>query len=214
MVHSSFIEQIPAHILASPFLQKGGFDVFEGLTSSALQSKLLAEALEHYSLAEVNLVTEPDHENFRGGKPPRCFSSAPGGPVQALFYHSPQVLELLSQLTGVYLRPTGENGTYSYYLRAGDHLALHRDIKTCDLTVITCLHCRSNSKDFGGMLYLYPQYLFEPLSTLRKNLSEGAVGLSLKAGQSLVFFGGIVPHFLSHLALGQERIVSVLCYAA
>jgi hypothetical protein len=212
-IEQKFVQQIPAHILVSPFLQGGGFGVFEGLVDPALQSHLLTEALACYPSAILSEVSKGDSENFRGGSPARRFSSVPGGPIQDSFYHSPQVLALLAQLTGVRLSPTGQHGTYSYYVRPGDHLELHRDVETCDLTLITCLHSRASAGAQGGTLYLYPRHLFAPLSVIRDNPVEGAVGLSLKVGQSLVFFGGIVPHYLSPTTLGQERIVSVLCYA-
>jgi hypothetical protein len=213
-IEQKFVQQIPARILASPFLQGGGFGVFEGLVDPALQAHLLTEALTHYPSAILSEVIEGDGENFRGGTPARRFSSASGGPIQDSFYHSPQILALLAQLTGVRLSPTGQHGTYSYYVRPGDHLAVHRDVEACDLTVITCLHSRSNAGAQGGVLCLYPHHLFTPLSVVRKKPTEGAVRLTLKPGQSLVFFGGIVPHYLSPTAPGQERIVSVLCYAA
>ncbi len=210
---TSFLEQLPQRVLSSALLQKGGFEVLEGLVDASLQAQLLTEAFSHYSLALPNVVTESDNEDFRGGKPSRRFFSAPGGAVQDTFYHAPQVLHFLHHLTGVRLTPTGQHGTYSYYVSPGDHLALHRDIETCDLTVITCLHSRF-SQGQGGILYLYPNHLFEPLSTLRGNPQAGALGINLQPGQSLVFFGGIVPHYLSCIAPEQERIVSVLCYLA
>jgi hypothetical protein len=213
MTAALFLRQVPAYILASALLQRGGFAVVEGLVAGKLQTGLLSEALTHYSFALPNIVTENDNEEFRGGKPRRRFLSAPGGSVQDNFYHSAQTLWFLCQLTGVQLSPTGQHGTYSYYLTSGDHLALHRDIETCDLTVITCLHSRVGQTQ-GGTLYLYPTRLFEPLSTIRRNLDQGALGINLRPGQSIVFFGGIVPHYLSYVAPGQERIVSVLCYAA
>jgi hypothetical protein len=193
MTAASFLRQVPAYILASALLQRGGFAVVEGLVAGKLQTGLLSEALTHYSFALPNVVTENDNEEN--------------------FYHSAQTLWFLCQLTGVQLSPTGQHGTYSYYLTSGDHLALHRDIETCDLTVITCLHSRIGQTQ-GGTLYLYPTHLFEPLSTIRRNLDQGALGINLQPGQSIVFFGGIVPHYLSYVAPGQERIVSVLCYAA
>lgn len=204
--------RLPPYILASPFIQKGGFAVFEGLPERNVQQALLSEALEQLQNARTNEVTVPDDEDFRGGCPPRRFLSATGGAVQDAFYHAAWLRQTLYQITGLNLLPTGQHGTYSYYLKSRDHLALHRDIETCDLTLITCLHHRSTAATAGGSLYLYPGHLHEPLATLRRNPAVGSLRLRLSAGQALVFFGGIVPHYLSPLAEGQERIISVLCF--
>lgn len=66
----------------------------------------------------------------------------------------------------------------------------------------------------GGRLCLYPDRLFEPLSIIRATPQQGAIKVRLDPGQTIVLFGGLVPHALLKVAAGQARIVSVLCYRA
>lgn len=121
------------------------------------------------------------------------------------------MLELLRNITHTSLHPTGGTGTYSYYVRAGDFLALHRDIVTCDVAVITCLSDLPREA-LGGRLCLYPGRAGEPLSMIYAGPAEGACIVKLTAGQTLVFYGGMIPHILLPVVAGQARIVSVLCY--
>lgn len=210
--NSLLLGLIPEHIRSSPLMKKGGFDVFEGMLDNNAHELMLSEAMRLSTTAQVNEVSTPDNEEVRGGTPPRRFLSAPGGSIQNAFYKAEWMLNFLRQVTGVPVTPTGGRGTYTYYARPGDYLALHRDIETCDLAVITCLHDNSDPVGYGGMLCLYPERLFELLSAIRESPEQGAIGLRLMPGQTLVMFGGIVPHAVLQVATGQVRVVSVLCY--
>jgi hypothetical protein len=205
-------EAIPELIRNSPLMKKGGFDVFVGLLDDHAHTQMLAEAMSLSTTARMSEVLTPDNEDGRGGNPPRRYLTAPGGPIQDAFYHSDWVRDLLQQVTGTPLVPTGVRGTYSYYARPGDYLALHRDIVTCDVAVITCLNEGPNVTGSSGMLCLYPDRIYEPLSAIRDTLEEKAVGVRLMPKQTIVLFGGIVPHMLLPVAYQQVRIISVLCY--
>ena len=124
------------------------------------------------------------------------------------------LLDFLSKLCNVRLTPLGGRGTYSFYAQTGDYLDIHRDIEACDVAVITCLYNAPQLNARGGALCLYPSRLFEPLSIVRSTPDEGAVIVNLEAGQTLIMFGGIIPHTLLPVSAGQTRIVSVLCYRA
>ena len=199
---------IPESLRRSRLLSRGGFDVYEGLFDEDFRRRMLAEALGRYAEATACEVPVSDDEEVRGGVPARRFSTSSGGPVQDSFYLAPWLLELLRGLTSPSLIPTGERGTYSYYVRPGDFLAIHRDIPSCDVAVITCL----SDGGQGGQLCLYPERLLEPLSALRATPDEGAYGLRLGVGQTIVLCGGLVPHALLPVTEGQSRVVSVLCY--
>lgn len=203
---------IPAHLHASPLLAQGGFQVFEGLLTPDYRARMLSEALQQLPQAEDCAVTAPDTEEVRGGTPRRNLLSAPGNAVQDAFYTAGWMLDFLHQVTGVPVQPSGLRGTYSYYARPGDYLALHRDIETCDLAVNTCLYDTGTASDGGGLLHLYPERAFEPLSALRQNPDEGALPLRLLPGQTIVMLGGIVPHEVLPVVGEQVRIMSVLCY--
>jgi hypothetical protein len=153
-----------------------------------------------------------DAEDVRGGSPARRFHSARGGEVQDGFYSSDWVMTFLRSMCGSSLIPTGQRGTFSYYVQPGDHLAIHRDIETCDVAVITCLLDGPDTGGDGGKLCMYPTRAFEPLSSIRATPERGAVRIRLLPGQTIVMLGGIVPHSVLPIAPGQQRIVSVLCY--
>jgi hypothetical protein len=192
-------------------MRRGGFGVYAGLVDGGVHEQLLAEAVSLSSTAEESLVEVSDGEEGRGGRPARRFLNCAGGAVQQCFYRAPGMSTFLRALTHASLQPTGDAGTYSYYARSGDFLALHRDIIACDVAVITCLRDAPEGAS-GGLLCLYPNRLFEPLSAIRATPSHGACPIRLLTGQTIVFYGGIVPHALLPVDAGQVRIVSVLCY--
>jgi hypothetical protein len=205
---------IPDGIRASPLMTRGGFDLFEGLVDAGTLNRLLSEALAGFPRATACDVRAVDREDVRGGTPRRRFLNGEGGAVQQAFMQTPWVLEFLRGLTLPGLVPTGGRGTYSYYVSPGDYLDIHRDIVTCDVAVITCLHDGASDEGDGGRLCLYPERLAEPLSAIRATPEQGSVKIRVRAGQTIVLYGGIVPHSLRPVAEGQARIVSVLCYRA
>src|SRR5258706_2060786 len=207
-------ESIPVVIRDSELMKRGGFDVFEGLVDARMRREMLWEAVALLPHATRCEVTVSDGEEQRGGKPRRRFINAQGGPLQQAFNTSPEVLDFLRGLTNRALTFTGEIGTYSYYMDPGDYLDIHRDIVTCDVAVITCLHDRGTDGGDSGRLCLYPERLSEPLSQIRATPEHGAVNVRVEVGQTIVLYGGIVPHALLPAAEGQARIVSVLCYRA
>lgn len=203
---------IPEALAQSPLLRGGGYDVFEGMLDRAMLRALLAEALERRHQAQESDVAVDDGEEVRGGSPARSFLSATGGDAQDAFYQSPWLAGFLGELLGMPVAPTGDRGTYTYYARPGDYLALHRDVEACDVAVISCLY--DGSSEEGGSLRLYPGRIDERLSEIRRDREAGAVGLRLRPGQTLVLLGGLVPHEVLPVAAGQTRIVSVLCFQA
>lgn len=195
-------------------MRVGGYEVFEGFLDQQGYDLMLAEAIQLSRRAYLSEVPVSDAEEVRGGRPARHFRSVPGGEVQEAFYHSPVLLDFLRRLCNTRLTPLGGRGTYSFYAQTGDYLAIHRDIEWCDVAVITCLYNAPRSDAHGGGLCLYPARLFEPLSVVRSTPDEGAVIVNLEPGQTIIMYGGIIPHTLLPVATGQTRIVSVLCYRA
>ena len=206
------VQTVPHTIRDSALMEQGGFAVFEGLVDDRSGQLLLQEAVQLSAQAYECLIPESDSEEVRGGRPARRYLHSPGGEIQGAFYQADWMLTFLRDLTSPTLVPTGKMGTYSYYVRPGDYLAIHRDIVTCDVAVITCLSNGLEPADGGGSLCLYPERLNEPLSTIRATPERGVLHLRLKVGQTIVMYGGIVPHALLPVAESQTRIVSVLCY--
>jgi hypothetical protein len=202
---------IPHTLQRSRLMQRGGYEVLPALFEGSWYDALTSEALRAVSRAEETWVRHSDHEEGRGGNPARRFLTVAGGAVQTALYQSGVMQDLLSSLTGLPVRPTGEGGTFTYYVRPGDFLSIHRDILTCDVAVITCLFDNGRSHA-GGKLCLYPDRLHDPLSAIRKQPIRGARAFRLEARQTLVLFGGVVPHCVLPVTSDQKRVVSVLCY--
>jgi hypothetical protein len=179
---------IPQAVWNSTLMQQGGFAVFEGLPDAPTLSALRAEAREVSHGAVRSEILESDGTEWRGGHPARRFHNAAGGSVQNAFYNESGLCETLHGLVGLRVRPTGGQGTFTYYSSAGDHLALHRDVDACDLTMITCLEDSGDPND------------------------QGAFGIRLHPGQTMILLGGIVPHLVLPVLPGQHRIVSLLCF--
>jgi hypothetical protein len=209
---TSYATSLPAVMQNSPLLKQGGFAIFEGVLDVRGVERMLDEALQFLPSAQPNERAESDNMEGRGGNPARKFLSIQGGPLQDTLYSAGWMIDFLQRVTGAPVLPTGARGTYSYYIRRGDFLALHRDIITCDLAVITCLQDQASSLAPGGRLTVYPARLFEPLSAIRATPDDGVIGLRLEEGQTIVMYGGILPHAVSPMLDGQKRIVSVLCY--
>jgi hypothetical protein len=205
-------EALPDSIRNSYLMTRDGYDVFEGLLDSRALDLLLAEAVALSGKGARSDVPDSDEEEVRGGSPARQFINTGGGEVQAAVYHAGWMIDFLSGLCDATVIPTGSHGTYSFYSASGAHIFIHRDVEECDLAVITCLHDNAGSDTDGGMLCLYTDRLFEPLSAIRATPELGATRLRLMPGQTIVLLGGIVPHCVLPVVEGQTRIVSVLCY--
>jgi hypothetical protein len=190
-----------------------GFHHLPALPGLDLAARLAAEAVANLRLATPVQVEQSDTHNGRGGNPRRQLLSAPGGPVQCAWYHSAALRTTLETIAGAPLRPTGGGGTFSYYVRPGDHITIHRDILTCDFTLITCL-LHSAGEGHGGHLVFWPSRRDEPLTSLRAKPGPGAELLELKTGESAALFGGLIPHAVLPVQAHQRRIVSLLCFEA
>jgi hypothetical protein len=202
---------IPPSLARSPLLAAGGYQVFDNLLDATTLRELREEAGRRVRGATVTHVAQSDGTEGRGGSPARCFFQAEGGETQDKFYRLPELAALLSSLCGSSVVTTGVRGTFSYYAKPGHHLALHRDIVTCDVAVLTCVY--ASASGYRG-LYAYPRRWQEPLSSIRATPGQGMAPIELCAGQTVVLLGGIVPHVVLPLAAGQVRIMSVLCYRA
>jgi len=192
-------------------MRQGGFTILDRLLHDDLFAGLRAEAIERYAEATESRAEASDDEPWRGGSPARRFLSASGGPVQDAFYHAQEIGEAIADLGGVAIRPAGARGSFSYYVRPGDHLAIHRDIVHCDLAVITCLY-ETHPAASTGKLVVYPGRSAETLQSIRATPNQGCMPLTLLPAQTAMLFGGIVPHQILPLAGEQMRIVSVLCF--
>jgi hypothetical protein len=199
-------------LLGSPLLtQLGGLAVLDGIPGPASREELLEEALARQATAARQSSLAGAGAETRGGEPQRALSTAGGGEVQDVVYHSPELRQHVSELLGLDVVPSGGRGSYSYYDRPGDFLDLHRDIDTCDVSVITVLQDSGSGDDYTGALVVYPDYVEEPLSAVRQAAGRGGMAIRVLAGQTVVLLGGLVPHQVLPVAAAQARIISVLC---
>lgn len=195
---------------ASPLWRAGGVLRARLLDAAGLAALCTEADVQHARASEPRSAT-PAREDTRRGDPARWLETAPGGPALATFLAAPATIRLLRQLTGLPFVPSGPQGTYSYYRRAGHHLDVHRDIEVCDLAVITCLRDEGAGAD-AGTLEVYPDRWREPTSQVRRTASIGARPVAVAPGESVVLLGGVIPHRVPALEEGRIRIVTPLCY--
>jgi hypothetical protein len=211
---SSQAVPIPDALRESHLMRLGGYAVFQGLPDATTVDLLYNEAAERHPYATAQEEWIDDLEERRGGKPRRKLLTAEAGPVQDALYAAPSLADFLSGTCGIPMVPSGNRGSYSYYARAGDFLDLHRDVETCDLTMITGLYDNSDPSEDAGSLVLYPDRVAEPLSSIRTSLHQGAYPVKLIPGCTILLLGGIVPHRVQPVREGQIRVISVLCFRA
>jgi len=171
---------------------------------------LCTEAATLRATGQRNVLVNSAAADARGGEPARAFTIAHGGSVQWTVFNSPALVESLGRICGLATFPAG-GGSYSYYEETGDFLSLHRDVEVCDLTVITCLK-ESGARPGDGLLLVYPQHATGPLSAARDAGREAATEVHIGCWESVALLGGVVPHEVTAMQPGQERIVSVMCY--
>jgi len=196
-------------IQRAPLVQQGGIVRLQSLFVDKWLEALIKECQSQRENAEEQRKTETDFSQWRGSNPDRFLASAEGLDVQNQIYHAPATLQVLSELCGRAVRPTGSQGSYSYYDQEGHFLGLHRDINTCDLTLITCLK-RKDTTEPSGALRVYR-------NCSRKHLHEidascDFTDYHLEQGESVVLLGGFVPHEVRPAVNGFERSISALCY--
>jgi hypothetical protein len=202
------ISKPPPAILASRMYANGGYFVTRGLFGEELLGGLSAEAAALRAHAHRSNVPFSDSTEDRGGSPARSFASVPGGALHRGLHGSPQLADALGRLCGVELARTG-GGTYSYYTPPGDFLAVHRDVVTCDVAVITCLSSKP-ANQAPGALIVYPAFRERPLSHVRAAGRGAGLAVALERGDTVVLFGGITPHEVAPVEC--ERIVAIMCY--
>jgi hypothetical protein len=191
-----------------------GIAVFEDVGDPTLLSLLQAEATERYLEAKPDLYFGPSRGDGRSIHPPRSLMRASGGDVQNALCHSDWLLSFMSKECGIRIEPTGEGGTYGYYMQVGDYIGLHLDVDTCDVVLITMLRDTSDSSDYAGSLVYYPDLIGKSISRLPSTGAPGGVAIKPQVGQSVILFGGVVPHYVAATGIHQQRVISVICFRA
>jgi hypothetical protein len=202
----------PNEILQSRLFAAGGYLVVCGLFDQETLQGLRAEADIVRPEAPRVFVEDSDETEGRGGYPARAYRSGPARDLHWALYGCLQMAEMLRRLCGVTVSATG-GGTYIYYEQTGDFLAVHRDVVDCDIAVITSL-TDSRVDGSAGELVVYPEFIREPLSTVRAAGINSGTFIPLDRGQTIILLGGIVPHEVAPTCAAQERIVAINCYRA
>jgi hypothetical protein len=200
---------LPAAVTESTIYRSGGILIMDFPGPETLTA-LRSEALQVRERGWRNEWSGPDVTVERGGNPSRAFRGAHAGEVQWNLFSAATTVSEIASACGLAATPTG-GGTYSYYEQPGDFLALHRDIESCDLTLITCLWDTAPADKIGALL-VYREHINQPLEAARRAGWTSAAAITLLPGQSAVLLGGVVPHEVSPMAEGQNRIVAVMCY--
>jgi hypothetical protein len=184
---------------------KTGFRLVRGLFDEPALAELDAEANEARGKGRRASVPESDATEGRGGCPARSLRSSPGGKTHWRYYASSAMLEAIRRLGDGPVAPMG-GGTYSYYERRGDFLAVHRDVVGCDLALVTAL---TNAPD-AGALVVCPEFRDRPLSAVRAAGRAAGIPIALGRGDTIVLLGGSVP--LEFTPVSSERVVAIMCY--
>ena len=195
----------------APLVAAGGALVLDHLVTPDWVAALRHEARAARPGAAPQHRAQPCPGGWRAALPAQRLSSAPGGPVLDAIYAAPDLAERIGRLAGTAARPTGSRGSYSFYDRPGDFLGLHRDIHTCDVTLIVCLE-RSGGTGRTGALRLYPGAVRSPLEEI--GTGTPARDISMRPGQAVVLLGGAIPHRVLPADETFRRTIAVLCYCA
>jgi hypothetical protein len=199
-------------LLDSVLMQRGGCVFIDNLLPPHLLTALCAEANERQDEARHTVWAGSHLTDWRGGDPARSYAGATGGPTQTSIFASPDLSSYLSDVCGLRLKFAGV-GSFSYYA-PGDFLALHRDILTCDITLLMCLRDTAAGTPDRQGLRIYPAHARVPLTQLRSEDAPAHIDVHLERGQTAVLLGGIVPHEVLPMAAHQHRTVSVVCMTA
>ena len=201
-------------LLGGPVARAGGVAVVDEVPDRETAYALAVEARSVYPTSTRQECHQGDDAEGRGGVPRRALQTAGGGQVQDAFYASPWLHASLGALCGVLVAPTGNRGSYSYYVQPGDFLDTHLDIDTCDVTLITVLHDDTDPTAPGGGLAVYPHQFGASLARIRAAPGAGVTVVKARPGQSIVLLGGLVPHRVEPLGPSGQRIISALCFRA
>ena len=199
----------PQEILQSRLFAQGGYLVVDGLFDEETLKALRAEA-DMVRVQGYAAVCRIRTERRAGGRP--------GAGLSPGYGRRPPLGSVWMPANGRYTRQAMWGRSLLNWrqvlllLRAGgDFLALHRDILQCDIAVITSL-THSIVDGSTGELTVYPEFIHEPLSTVRRAGRASSTSVPLDRGQTAILLGGIVPHEVVPTCAGQDRIVAVNCY--
>jgi len=195
---------------SSPLLAGSGLEIYEGLLLSSTLGQLLDEALSG-SRRHDFLPGGCDFERVRGGTPARAIQSVAGGPVQDALFVSRALSTFVAQQVRAPIRPHGMRASYSIYAGEGAHLGIHRDVRGCDVALITCLH-DSEPNAQGGAIDVWFDQAATPLNEVRDSCDVGYIRLALQPGQTMLMHGGVLPHRIPPLCGDRVRIVSLMCF--
>ncbi len=194
----------------SPLLAAGGFALYEGLFDADTLTALQTEAA-HGTPRWDTWPEGQDAEHVRGGTPARRLASVGGGPVLAALYGSAALARFVGGQVAAPVRPCGKQASFSIYDGQGAQLGIHRDVKHCDLALITCLLDNDPDAD-GGCTEVWPNDLCTPLDDMRRGDCGPSLSLALKQGQAMLLHGGLVPHRIRATATGRRRVVALMCF--
>jgi hypothetical protein len=149
-------------------------------------------------------------ESLRDDEPVTAIDMAPGGAALVDLHHGPATFAALEAHTGARWQPLFDrHPSFLYYRRPSHFMSLHRDLPSCELTIITCV---VDTPGDGGELILFPTRGDESLDALRATPAQGAVTVRLAEGESLLMCGHDVPHAVTPVAPGRTRVTASFFY--
>lgn len=201
---------VPRSMATSRIWARGGYAVISGMIGRDLLEALKAEAEDARPSGQRMVLPISSRTEHRGGSPARAVRSAPCAAVHRALHASTELVDAIGEMCGFAVTSTGI-GTYHFYEREGDFFGLHRDFVGCDIAAITCLSERLAERPVGGLL-VYPNLFCQGLSEVRATGNTSSVPIPLRPGETAILLGGQLPHEVTPVVAGQDRVVAVNCY--
>ncbi len=155
----------------SALLRAGGYGIYRGLIEPARVAGMLAEAMAGEQRQD-QVATGNDTEDVRGGQPARQIVCVEGGRLQDELFGLVSLQTVVADEVRLPVRPCSMRGSYSIYTGPQAHLDIHRDVRGCDLALVTCLY---DSDPFAGegAVDLWLDDLTTPLGEIRTTPTDG-----------------------------------------
>jgi hypothetical protein len=200
---------VPRSLAASRIWSEGGYAAVSGMMGQCLLDALKADLRTRAHWDSALSYRFPIAQRTEAAAPLALCGPRHAGRCTGL-HASRQLTNDVGQICGIAVSSTGV-GTYHFYEREGDFFALHHNFVGCDIAVITCILQRLMEQPMGELL-VYPNFFCQGLSRVRAAGKAMSVSIPLVPGETAILLGGQLPHEVTPVAAGQDRVVAVNCY--
>ena len=174
---------------------------------------LLDEVPKQFKKDGVRIESTPSEEYVTTGRgAPGAFRMASFGPRGCAVFSDELLLRVLRQLAGTPVRLNKKCSCYLEYYRPGDYIAVHRDIDSCEATVLIYLKVEP-AGSMWPVLNIYPDRRAGPIvDQKRAPLVREPVAVRCCPGRVLMMVGSEIPHERPPLVKSQRVLAAAACY--